>query len=100
MYKQGQKAVCINEDIDPSAKDFHSRMFPNWVEKDKIYTIRSCVNTSRGWAVLLEELKNPFTYIDDYSGRAEGRFLATRFAPLLTDDIDISEEIKEVLEEV
>jgi len=97
-FKQQQKVVCINSDINPVAKEFHSKQFPNWVEEDKVYTIRACTQTARGWAVLVNELKNPPTYIDDYFGKAEGRFRADRFAPLLTDDIDVSEEIEEVLE--
>ena len=105
MFKTGQKVVCINDDFEPWVFDLY-RSLP---KKDNIYTIRS-VGMGRSnptfelneeaeikltgaefdFLILLKELLNPD---DPHSTvKQELGFRAERFAPLLDDSAEESEE--------
>jgi len=74
----GEKVKCINDSKFPGI-DYS--MFPNWLKKGSIYTIRS-VEDSQGedLRILLEEVVNPDIYFPMIIGDAEPGFSHKRFS--------------------
>lgn len=78
----GSSVYCVDDSI-PSHLDMEAfkKDFPQWVKKDKKYTIREILeNDGIVVSVLLEELKNPIRFFPNTIGRfQESSFRITRF---------------------
>ena len=84
---QGKQVICI--DASNRAPIEH---IPNWVVKDKIYTIRAVQNSidGNGFGFLLEEITNPRLSI--IYGSFEPGFHCRRFSDLLGKPLEITLE--------
>jgi hypoxanthine phosphoribosyltransferase len=76
MFKKGQKVVCIDD--SRSTRKTMER-FEEWIEKDRVYTIREQRPQGAEGGVLLEEVKNPPAYFPQVMGKIEPAFAPRRF---------------------
>lgn len=94
MFSRGQKVVCVDDEFEDTIKDQYTAL----PVRNEVYTVRDCymghdVVRRDEVALLLEELTNPVATI---SGVEKG-FRAERFAPLIPDMEEESEEAVEIL---
>lgn len=86
MFEVKEKIYCIDDSIPEQGKkniQLHNLMFPNWIKKDKIYTVREIFgNDGIVTGILLEELHNPKVWIQLISKYQEGSFAEWRFRKL------------------
>lgn len=97
---EGSKVICINSAIKPEMAEFVHYHMPNWVSKDKVYTVRKiCRNGGIVDGYLLEEITNPKCTLPKTLGAhfIEPRFGTFRFAEREEDESyeRIVNEIKE-----
>jgi hypothetical protein len=94
MHKVGDKVACVNDVFDTTQVNF-TLMFEQLPIKDQVYVIR----TSESGAVRLEEILNPVVPINlgDIESPIwitdEVAFASDRFAPLLTNRNELTEEL-------
>jgi hypothetical protein len=83
----GKSIICINDSHRPPVEHI-----PNWIVKDKIYTIRAVQNSlgGNGWGFLLNEIDNP--RLKTQFGTFEPGFNTVRFADLQGNPLKISLE--------
>ena len=80
------KLLCIRDDRTPASKHF-----VNWITEGEVYTMRRTEGSLHGpKRVLLVEVKNPPVYIEEFAGRVEPGFDASRFV-----EVDDAMNIKE-----
>lgn len=91
--KIGNKVVCVNDKFDHPNTNAVYQQLP---VAQKEYTIRSYKSTPQGPSVLLEEIKNPKIYFDEYMGELEPRFHVNRFREIAV--VDLVEEFQGELE--
>ena len=84
----GEQVKCNNDSKHPSI-DYS--MFPNWIKKGQVYTIRS-VEDSEGeeLRILLEEVNNPIIYFPMIIGDAEPGFSHKRFSKY-EEEVEVKE---------
>lgn len=81
------KLLCIRDDRTPASKHF-----VNWITEGEVYTMRRTEGSLHGpKRVLLVEVKNPPVYIEEFAGRVEPGFDASRFVEL-SDTYEVMEE--------
>lgn len=96
--KVGEKVICVN-----SAKQIHTveelnKDVPNWVEKDKKYTIRAITDYDFVQGLLLEEISNTPIYFKAVGKVLEPSFLISRFRKLQENEVEVEvEELEEVI---
>jgi hypothetical protein len=83
----GKQIICIN-----SSNRAPIEHVPNWIVKDKIYTIRAVQHSlgGNGWGFLLEEISNP--RLKTQFGTFEPGYNSIRFVDLLGKPLEISLE--------
>lgn len=95
--KSGDKIICIDDSIRAEIMPTVLKYYKNWVQKDKIYTIREIVeNKDIVPGVLLSEIKNEAIYIELIDKTQEPAFGMFRFA--IIEDTSLEEVSKEYLE--
>lgn len=97
-----KEVICIQDSypVDPEV----AKLFPNWIKKDSIYTVRKIQQNFNGdWGVLLEGVKNPKFKVNlqgNMIGVAEPGFNLNRFryldgtelkATLVNENININQ---------
>jgi hypothetical protein len=96
--KVGSRVLCVNASIKADTFFGVIQNFKNWVEKDKIYTVREILdNDDIVPGILLEEISNPPVFIKLLGRTQEPAFAAFRFRELEDDKV---KELEEELEEV
>lgn len=71
--KKGDKIRCINDESRPES-------FMNWIEKDKVYTVRYAEELNEdGMRILLDEVINPEAYFPELNENHEPGFSNKRF---------------------
>jgi hypothetical protein len=96
--KIGDKIVCVDDNIKSGLLEFVGYAYPNWIKKDKIYTVREILpNDDIVPGILLEEVKNPEIYIHLLGKEQEPAFRLSRFAPINYQEKSIEEEIEAVI---
>lgn len=76
MFAIGDRVVCIDSSKQPHTAEELTADVPNWVVKDKQYTIRGIEHHDLGaTGVVLEEIVNPPKYF-----RLVGRVMEPMFA--------------------
>ena len=101
--KIGDKVLCVDDSINPNMLTdmaFHL-IFPNWVKKNEIYTVRDIFDNNGIIAsILVEELRNAIIYIDILQVTREAAFRINRFREI-DDSMDtaISELFDQVIVE-
>lgn len=94
-YDIGDTVYCVDDSIKPEALIELSNDMPNWVTKDKKYTVRG-FNDNDGIVVgvLLEEIHNPPKYFKLVNRIQEPAFASWRFKKSISD---VEEEIEELV---
>jgi hypothetical protein len=94
--KVGDKIVCINQAKQPHTKEVLDKDVPNWVEQDKVYTLRAIVDYDFVVAYLLDEIHNPPLFFKTINRVTEPAFASWRFRKLEEDEeiVKIKEEIE------
>lgn len=96
----GDTVVCVDSSMKPEAIAELKRTVPNWVVKDKQYTIRGFHdNDGIALGILLEEVVNPLCYIPLLGRFQEPAFADWRFRKLSSNE-SMVEVFSEVLEMV
>jgi hypothetical protein len=81
--KKGDRVVCINASIKPGKLSYVGFAYPNWIKEGSTYTIRAILpNDDIVPGILLEEVRNPLTYIHLLGREQEPAFGTFRFKPL------------------
>lgn len=94
--KIGQKIVCVDSSkLEHTVSELNSDV-PNWIQKDKHYTIRGFNDSDFVVGVLLEEVRNPLKYFKLVNKVLEPSFKMDRFRELEEDEVE-SEVLTEEL---
>lgn len=93
----GQKVVCIDASKQPHVQEELSQDVPNWVEKGKIYTVRSIEDFDYVVGIRLEEIVNPIKYFRLLGRSMESTFRSDRFRELQDVEVESEVEIKEAV---
>lgn len=86
MLKKGSKLLCLEDLIDPERLLQIQAEFPNWIEQKKEYTVRNIYiqhnekENTQLVSVVLEEIRNPPIWIEQYQAWLEPGFDLKRFA--------------------
>lgn len=94
---KGKEVICIKDN-----RTVPIEIMPNWIVKDKIYTIRAIQASidGNGWGLLLEEVGNPAISIkmgNSIIGKSEPGFNTVRFCTLDGKQLSISLEQEELI---
>jgi hypothetical protein len=99
-FSIGDSIVCIDDSMQPHTVAELKKDVPNWVKKDKQYTVRAVLNNRDiVTGILLEEIDNPPKYFDKIGGFQEPAFAEWRFRKLKPSE-SMVEVVQEVLEMV
>jgi hypothetical protein len=99
-FSIGDNVVCIDDSMQPHTVAELKKDVPNWVKKDKQYTVRAVLNNRDiVTGILLEEIDNPPKYFDKIGGFQEPAFAEWRFRKLKPSE-SMVEVVQEVLEMV
>lgn len=93
----GSRVVCVDSSVRSEHIDNKIKLFQQWVEKDKHYTIREILNNDDIVdGVLLEEIVNDLVYQPLLNRVQEPAFAMWRFRELQEDEemeIELEEEL-------
>lgn len=89
----GNKVVCVDSFIQEHTREQIAKDCPNFVVKDKHYTIRAIRDFDFVESVLLEEIENPVLYFKSVNANVEPGFKKSRFKLLQEDVVAVSEEV-------
>jgi hypothetical protein len=94
MLSIGDKVVCIDSSMQPHTVAELLKDCPNWVVKDKQYTIRDIVDSDFVVGVRLEELVNPPRWFKLVNKYMEPAFATWRFRKIeeVTNKISVEQE--------
>jgi len=94
MLSIGDKVVCIDSSMQPHTVAELLKDCPNWVVKDKQYTIRDIVDSDFVVGVRLEELVNPPRWFKLVNRYMEPAFATWRFRKVeeVTNKISVEQE--------
>jgi hypothetical protein len=94
MLSIGDKVVCIDSSMHPHTVAELLKDCPNWVVKDKQYTIRDIVDSDFVVGVRLEELVNPPRWFKLVNKYMEPAFATWRFRKIeeVTNKISVEQE--------
>jgi hypothetical protein len=94
MLSIGDKVVCIDSSMQPHTVAELLKDCPNWVVKDKQYTIRDIVDSDFVVGVRLEELVNPPRWFKLVNRYMEPTFRIDRFRKIeeVTKEISVEQE--------
>ena len=97
-FSIGDKVICIDNSMRPHTIEELKRTVPNWVVKDKEYTIRGFQeNDGIALGILLEEITNPPIRIIILNRVQEPAFAEWRFRKKSPANVEVEVE-EEVLE--
>jgi hypothetical protein len=91
--KIGSRVVCVDDKFNHPNTNICLKVLPVAQEE---YTIRDIKSTPQGVSVLLQEIRNPKLYFDEYMGEVEPRFHINRFREI--DVVELVEEFEEEFE--
>ena len=78
--QQGSRVICVDDTIRGEVMPTIIKYYKNWVQRDKIYTIREIVdNDNIVQGVLLNEIRNEPIYIELIDKKQEPAFGMFRF---------------------
>ena len=78
--QRGDKVICVDDLIKPEVMPTIVKYYKNWVQRDRIYTVREVVdNDGIVDGVLLVELRNEPIYIELIDKKQEPAFGMFRF---------------------
>lgn len=101
MFSVGERIVCINDSKQSHTIEELDKDVPNWIKKEKIYTVRGTTdNNGIVDGVWLEEIVNPIRFFRLIQRPQEPAFACTRFRKMKPSDAyleEISEKEKEEL---
>ncbi|KTS30905.1 hypothetical protein NS228_05940 [Methylobacterium indicum] len=79
-FSRGQRLICVDGHFAPDPEVPYRGDDLSVPKEGRVYTVRECVMTERGWGVRFLELQNP-VFHHDIGGRHEPAFSLGRFAP-------------------
>lgn len=92
MFSIGDRVLCIDNSKQPHTVEELSKDVPNWVEKNKEYTVRAIHDHDFVAGVLLEEIENPAKYFRVVGKVLEPAFATWRFRKQIRESASISEK--------
>jgi hypothetical protein len=94
MLSIGDKVVCIDSSMQPHTVAELLKDCPNWVVKDKQYTIRAIIDLDFVVGVYLEEVSNPPKWFKVVNKFMEPTFRIDRFRKIeeVTKEISVEQE--------
>lgn len=99
QFNPGDKVVCIDDGIAPHTLCGIVNYVPNWIKKNKEYTIRDIEdNDGIAPAVRLAEVHNPPLFIHLLNRTQEPAFAEWRFSLLERAAIETGIEIENLIE--
>ena len=87
-----QTIVCVNDKKQPHTKNELEKDMPNWVKKDKKYTIRALHDFDFVLGILLEEVRNDLKYFKVVNKTIEPAFASWRFRALKESEKELEVE--------
>jgi len=96
MFEIGQTIVCIDSSMQTHTKDEIEKDMPNWIKKDKKYTIRALHDFDFVLGILLEEVRNDLKYFKVVNKIIEPAFASWRFRALKESEREVETEVEKL----